>query len=271
MAILTLRGIAEYASEKLNLDIWEYLELPTMPTGSPYIQWDEVENPNTHVKTYFYHGIPRSTYLLDKLTLIRRVYYLSMNFPALWQDPEALQDWIRNLSKTKGLKWQELYSSFFFEYNPIWNKDGSWDESHNITLDNTTQQPTDWKSSQTIKGKYKRGIRDYTQAYSDNLETVKIPGATTGESDTKWTPADATVEGFEYPDDGSYIQETTQSGTFTTRRTFSENTHHQEGGNIGVTQTTEMILAQRRMVEMYNMYDIMAWDIIKELCVMIYQ
>lgn len=268
MPVLTLRGIAKYASElPTPIDIWEGLTMPQLPTGAPYIQWDAHDHGGETI--YTYHGINRDTYLINKEALIKRIYYLSMNFSALWQDPEALKDWITNVNYTHKLKWQEMYSSFFYSYNPIWNKDGSWSESHNVTVDNTTQTPNQWMTESKIMGTYKKGIRDFTQAYNDNGDSIVIPGGpTTGEA---WTKADATVEATEYPDDGSYSQTSEQKGTLTTSHTFSENTTHQEGGNIGITQTTEMILAQRRMVEMYNMYDIIAWDIIKELCVMIYQ
>lgn len=57
----------------------------------------------------------------------------------IYPDPYIMKNSIRIWSSKNLLRWQKLYDTTQFEYNPIWNKDGTFKESYedNIKGDGT--------------------------------------------------------------------------------------------------------------------------------------
>lgn len=57
----------------------------------------------------------------------------------VYPDPNIMKNSIRIWSSRNLYKWSELYKTTQYEYNPIWNKDGTFTETHNdMTTTNST-------------------------------------------------------------------------------------------------------------------------------------
>ena len=171
--------------------------------------------------------------------------------------------------------WEELYATTQYEYNPIWNKDGTIEETIErdlattddltITDDLTDEQTRDATDEQT---------RDLATT-NDNTTTGYVYGFNSSSD----APADKSVIDQDTTDTGSitdthtgtitdthtgtrtHDRDTTDTGTITTTRT--------EQGNIGLTSTQELIRQQRDVVK-FNIIDIIINDFIDRFCLRIY-
>lgn len=155
--------------------------------------------------------------------------------------------------------WQELYDTTQYEYNPIWNKDGTIQET--ITRDLAgTEDYTDTHNLQLKQTRDLKGTNDTTQ--TDSVY---------GFNSSSDAPSDKTVIDQDTTDTGSITdndtgtlkrdRDTTDTGTITTERT--------EQGNIGLTSTQELINAQREVVK-FNLYDVIIKDFKERFCLRLY-
>ncbi len=68
----------------------------------------------------------------------------------IYPDPEIMKNSIRIWSSRNINRWNELYKTTQYEYNPIWNKDGTIVESYNdnaITNNTGTRQTTGYNDN----------------------------------------------------------------------------------------------------------------------------
>ena len=187
--------------------------------------------------------------------------------------------------------WEELYATTKYEYNPIWNKDGTIEETIErdlattddltITDDLTDEQTRDATDEQTRDATdeqtrdlaasndntttgYVYGFNSTADAASeksvvdqDTTDTGSITDTHTGTiTDTHTGTITDTHTGTRTHD-----RDTTDTGTITTTRT--------EQGNIGLTSTQELIRQQRDVVQ-FNIIDIIINDFIDRFCLRIY-
>ena len=201
----------------------------------------------------------------------------------IYPDPVFMKSAIGFWSKKQIRVWTELYDTLLYEYNPIWNKDGTRTEtrdlagtedvtdgnshihdvtstrnlanSHDVTTTRNLAHTDDSTTTESIFGFNSSTAADANKTVLDNdtSDTGTIRDAGSG-SDTG-TIRDAGTSS----DTRSIDRDTTDTGTVTIV----------EQGNIGVTSTQELIQRQREVVQ-FNVYDYIIADFRNRFCLMVY-
>ena len=187
--------------------------------------------------------------------------------------------------------WEELYKTTQYEYNPIWNVDGTVIEDRD--LEGTDYLTDDHTTTRTHTDTITRTHTDtLTRTHNDTLTTTHGAGSTNthsvyGFNSSNEAPADkdvTTTNGTDSDahtgtiadahtgaitdahtgaitdkDTGTRKHDTSDSGTVTTTRT----------GNIGITSTQSLILEQREVVKL-NIIDVIIKDFSDRFCLKVY-
>lgn len=147
--------------------------------------------------------------------------------------------------------WEKLKETTEYEYNPIWNKDGS------IIERETTVRATSADSRAETTG--------HSASTSHGSDaTVKTLAAYDSSS---FENADKTDSTLQTAENGETKSESTgeQSGSENYARSYERI----EKGNIGVTTTQQMIKEQREVV-LFNIVDTIVNDFKRRFCLLIY-
>lgn len=158
-------------------------------------------------------------------------------------DPAVLKTVISQWSATRIAVWQHLYDTTQYEYNPIWNKDGTYTETE--TRDLTYE--TDGTETRDLRGSLDATDNAKTSAYnSDTME-----------------PTDQLIRDQDTTEGGTVdIDQTNKdSGTITRIR--------EEHGNIGVTTTQQMIREEREIAD-FSLYQLIIDEFKTRFCIMVY-
>lgn len=151
--------------------------------------------------------------------------------------------------------WQELYETTQYKYNPIWNKDGTFNELETRDLNGYTNNTETRNLSGTSEDSGEGSATTEYDVFGYNSETAAHESKTT--------------------DKNSYSRsgESTQSGTITDQGNTSDagtiKRERTEQGNIGVTSTQSLILEQRNVVE-FNIMNRIIKDFIARFCILVY-
>lgn len=151
--------------------------------------------------------------------------------------------------------WEELYDTTQYEYNPIWNKDGTFTELETRNLAGTSSNT---ETRNLAGGSQDSGAGSGTTEYDVfgyNSETAAHESKTT-DSNT-YSRTNSSTQTGTVADQGS----TSDTGTISHTRT--------EQGNIGITSTQELIERQRAVVE-FNIMDRIIKDFIQRFCILVY-
>lgn len=189
----------------------------------------------------------------------------------IYPNPDAARKIITAWALINADRWQRLYNTMWFSYNPIWNKDGTTTrteiESHNLTI---TDKGT---NNNKGKGTEKRDLKLSETPSTTTTETQKIAGYNSNDfanseqrtienAGTTDTLNTGTVENSV---EGSSIISNTKTDNGEIVRTYSD----RETGNIGVTETQTMIQDERAVVN-FNMSQIIINDFISRFCILVY-
>ena len=181
----------------------------------------------------------------------------------LYDTTDTFRVFYNNYFKVKAYTIRELLDTLEYEYNPIWNKDGT------ITVEREG----------THNEQINRTGRD-----TDDGTTVDVPNTTTRVSGSVENLVSAeNVSDYQADNKSLTDSTTTENGRNTStvnnvRNTTSTDTHNGgesdkevrvEQGNIGVTSTQSLIEEQRNVVK-FNVYDWLINDIKNELFVLVY-
>ena len=213
--------------------------------------------------------------LIDKDTLKDNLLMDTAEMEILYPDASFLKMAIGAWSKKQVPIWSELYASTQYEYNPIWNVDGTVVEERDLagtdyrTDDHTTERTHDDSMERTHDDTMERthddtitadsstyGYNSSTAAPTDKVETGHdgtITDAHTG------TITDAHTGTITDTDTGTINHDTTDTGSITTTRQ----------GNIGVTSTQSLIKEQRDVVQ-FNIMDYIINDFKNRFCLLVY-
>ena len=213
--------------------------------------------------------------LIDRDTLKDNLLMDTAEMEILYPDASFLKLAIGAWSKKQVPIWTELYNSTQFEYNPIWNVDGTVVEERDLagtdyrTDDHTTERTHDDSMERTHDDTMERthddtitadsstyGYNSSTAAPTDKVETGHdgtITDAHTG------TITDAHTGTITDTDTGTINHDTTDTGSITTTRQ----------GNIGVTSTQSLIKEQRDVVQ-FNIMDYIINDFKNRFCLLVY-
>lgn len=177
----------------------------------------------------------------------------------IYSDVDFLKSAISRWSNKQLHVWNELYDTTQYEYNPIWNKDGTVSE----TITRNLAGSENWTDTHNRENKETRnlaGTNDATtteEVFGFNSSSAAPANKVTVDQDTSDTGTDT----INMTGTISRTAGNTDTGTITTERT--------EQGNIGVTSTQSMIKEQREVVQL-NMIDVIIKDFIDRFCLKVY-
>ena len=197
--------------------------------------------------------------LIDRDTLKDNLLMDTAEMEIIYPDSSFLKLAIGAWSKKQVPIWTELYKSTQFEYNPIWNVDGTVVEERDLagtdyrTDDHTTERTHD----DTLERTHDDTVTTDNGTYGYNSSTLapesKIENAHDG------TITDTHTGTITDTDTGTINHDTTDTGSITTTRQ----------GNIGVTSTQSLIKEQRDVVQ-FNIMDYIINDFKNRFCLLVY-
>ena len=212
---------------------------------------------------------------LDRDTLIENLLMETAEREIIYTNLGFLKQAIGSWSKKNLGVWTELYKTTQYEYNPIWNKDGSVTETETRDLTVTDKHTDNLDRVDALKD---YNTRNFTDKETKDLDSNSIDSVY-GFNSSSDAPANKNVSedngtdtidhtGTDTVDhtgrqdlDRTYDGTTTDTGTIKHERI--------ETGNIGVTTTQSMIKEQREVVQI-NLYDIIIDDFQKKFCLGVY-
>lgn len=212
---------------------------------------------------------------IDRPTLIDNLLMETAETEILYTNVGFLKMAIGSWSKKNLPVWEELYKTTQYEYNPIWNKDGTVEETITRDLATTEDVTTNVDREDKLTDKNTRNFEDKETRDLDDEALSSVYGfnssaeAPSDKVHTDYNGTDTfnhtgtdTVDHTGTQDvDTTVDRDTTDTGTITTSRT--------EQGNIGLTSTQELIRQQREIVQI-NIIDIIIDDFKRRFCLGVY-
>lgn len=208
---------------------------------------------------------------LNADALVTELLAQSGELEFVYPNPDAARKIITAWALINADKWQRLYNTMWFSYNPIWNKDGTTTRTEIESRDLTIMD----KGTNDNKGKgtEKRDLKLTETPSTTTTETQKIAGYNSNDfanseqrtienGGTNETVNTGTIENSI---EGSSIISNTKTDSGKITRTYSD----RETGNIGVTETQTMIQDERAVVN-FNMSQIIINDFISRFCILVY-
>ena len=208
---------------------------------------------------------------VDKDMLVDNILLDAASLEVLYPDPVFLNRAITVWSRKRLPVWTELQKTLEYEYNPIDNYDrtetvtegiersGSGTSSRSGTNTGSGNSTTDTENSSSSSGT-NTGTASNTaynsDAFADTAKNV-TSGSSTGSDEGSSTTTSSSSETL------SETGETESSSS--EDRTMTTHTR----GNIGVTTTQQMIMAQREVVS-FNLLDVIEDEFIAKFCLAVY-
>lgn len=232
---------------------------------------------------------------VDKETLVDNILLDAASLEVLYPDPIFLNRAINVWSKKRLPVWTELQKTLEYEYNPIDNYDrtetvtegiersGTGSSSRSGTNTSSGNSKTDTESSSSSSGKTETensssssgtntGTASNTaynsDAFADTTKNVTSGSSTGSEEGSSTTTSSGSDEGSSTTTSSSSetISETGETESSSSEdRTMTTRTR----GNIGVTTTQQMIMAQREVVS-FNLLDVIEDEFIAKFCLAVY-
>lgn len=205
----------------------------------------------------------------DKDLLIKHILMECGQLSLLHTDVDFFKKEIEIWSQVHEIDWCQMYETIYYKYNPIWNKDGVYTETENITGEGNTSntRTLTGNDSDTFGGSdTEHGTNsddstttNYVNAF-DSGEVMHDKSVYSGEgTDSKVTTYGKTRQGTR----GESITESGSNADNSTRTNTRK-----EQGNIGVTMTQEMIARQRDII--MNFYDYIVGQFKERFCILIW-
>ena len=206
--------------------------------------------------------------------VIDNILFECSELEVAYPQPDTLKRMIGVWSTSNQYTWEKLLKSTQFEYNPIWNKDGTVTETetHGGKLERATIEDGTNTNKQT--GSNTQSTDSNNTANSETIGQVSAFNSTnSGTWDNKektsvnddgeqHTTASASGES-----NGTETRKNTRNETETDTRTI---THERvEKGNIGVT-TTQSMIEEERQVAMFNFIDAVTESFKAKFCIGVY-
>lgn len=180
---------------------------------------------------------------MSKVTTVENILLECAELSLIYTDPLFMKKAIKQWSDKEAKIWEKLWATENFEYNPIWNVDGTVTEKETVERDRTNDIDRSTSSSQVD--------------HSTNTESVTGYNSSTWQDHTK-NVADGTINASGSDNVDESESEDTERN-LETRRT----------GNIGVT-TTQKMIQEEREVAVFNTIDYITNSFKKRFCVMVY-
>lgn len=251
MALMSIIAI-----QNLDPNIWQGFKVP----GLQDITGDAKKSPR---------------WVPDRQTAIDYILTSCGEMSLVYSDPLILRHMIRTWTARRFPIWADLYNTTLYEYNPIWNKDGTITEERDLAeTDDETTTGTMTTGKTTVDDEDTTGEVD-----SSGTTDADIKGNVTAFDTNAYSPNDQQIQDIDTTSHAEHsgTRDLTRtengsedsSGSRDRDRTENEKTVRIEQGNIGVTTTQQMIKEQRESV-MFSLYDVIMQDFKHEFCVMVY-
>lgn len=200
-------------------------------------------------------------------TITGNILLESAELEILFPDPAVLKTAIGFWSRKCLPVWQELYDSTQYEYNPIWNKDGTFRELE--TRDLAGSRSSTGSSSNTETRNLAGSSEDSGDGSSTTEYDVFGYNSSTAAHESKTTETDEYSRSTESTQTGTISNVGSQTGSDSSTDTGTILKERTEQGNIGITSTQELIQKQREVVE-FNIMDRIVKDFINRFCILVY-
>lgn len=176
---------------------------------------------------------------LDRETVINALCLELAELSLVYPEAETMKQAIKIWTDLHFKEWQDLEDTLYYEYNPIWNVDGTETETRALTI------------------KRDRRGKDTVSNSGSDTNVGQVAGFNS--EDFVNSAKDTTTYGGKAETSYASGEDVGDTGTITRTR----------GGNIGVTKTQELIEAQREVVQ-FNVTDVIIKSFKRKFCVMIY-
>lgn len=188
---------------------------------------------------------------VDRDTLIPELLAELAELEILYADPDTMKTLIGVWSERRLYAWDKLYQTTKFEYNPIWNKDGTVTETETRDLDADELQTRNLKSESSASGSTDGQTNNYTYGYNSGTAANHDKSVDHSESESSGTGKD--------------------TGTVSNARGETERITRErvEKGNIGVTTTQAMIREERGIAD-FDIYQYIINDFKDRFCLLVY-
>lgn len=215
--------------------------------------------------------------------LVENLLLDTAELEVIYPDPNFMQKAIGIWSKKQSPIWKELYDTTQYEYNPIWNKDGTIketrSESEGVSDNNTMTNNLQDKQTRNAEDKQTRNTEDKETRDLDGNVKNNVYGfnsSTAAPSDDSYTEDNGT-DTFNHTgtvtDNHTGTITDDHTGTQKNERQIKRNTggtnERTEQGNIGVTSTQSLILEQREVVKL-NILDYIINEFKQRFCLKVY-
>lgn len=196
---------------------------------------------------------------LDRESFIDNLLMETAELELLYNNVGFLKQAIGSWSKKNITVWNGLYDTTQYEYNPIWNKDGTVTETETRNLAGTDHTTDNTDRIDNLQDKETRDLDDETResVYGFNSSS-EAPASKVA---TDYNGTDTYDHTGRQDVDRTFDKKTTDTGTVKHERT--------EQGNIGLTSTQQLIQEQREVVKL-NLMDIIIKDFIQRFCIGVY-
>ena len=196
---------------------------------------------------------------LDKNDIIDNILFECAELSLIYTDPAFMKRAIKQWSDKEQNVWAKLFATENFDYNPIWNVDGTVTEKETVERDRTNDID---RSTATAEAAHDATSDDTDQTTTDSV---------TGYNSTSWQ--DHTKSVIDSDRDITTNSTRNISGTDNVDEAESEdverNLETRRTGNIGVT-TTQQMIREERDVALFNTIEFITNSFKKRFCVMVY-
>lgn len=196
---------------------------------------------------------------LDRRTLIDNLIMETAELEILYPNADFLKSAIGSWSAKNLHVWEELYDTTQYEYNPIWNKDGTIIELETRDLKGSDHTTDNTDRVDDLQDRESRDLNDKNlhSVYGFNSSSAAPESLDEGE----YRGSDTFDHTGRQDIDREFQKNTTDTGTVKHERT--------EQGNIGLTSTQELIEKQRDVVK-FNIMDVIIKDFMQRFCIGVY-
>lgn len=219
----------------------------------------------------------------EKTTFINKLIFDTAELEILYPEPFVLKSAIGFWSRSELPQWEKLYKTEHFDYNPIWNKDGTVTETEEIGRTNNytddrnsagsnsehgTQGSThSGNRSETETGSNSENTKDYVFGFNSSDKAQSAEQDITGSNSRNTSGTDGSTDNVTTDNSGnSNVTEKLQhTGDDSETRTYTR----KEQGNIGIT-TTQQMIKEEREVDKFNLMDYIIDRFKQRFCLLVY-
>lgn len=209
---------------------------------------------------------------LDRDTVIAELCLQLAELSLVYPSPSTMKTAIKLWTDIHYKEWEDLEETLYYEYNPIWNVDGT--EVEERDLNNNHKKTGTEALANTGDDTVKNSGTD-TNTRTGSVENIR---SVVGYNSSNYAPAEKNTETYNSVADAMVhgLQQKTEYGSTATTTYNTTDDIDDTGtitrtrqGNIGVTKTQDLIASQREIVQ-FNVTDFIIRQFKRKFCVMVY-